>query len=63
MFADSSDASATKYGGAGISLALSLKFARLLGGEITALTRQDGLRVFTLTIPVVAEADVLAAAA
>ncbi|RZJ00081.1 MAG: HAMP domain-containing histidine kinase [Brevundimonas sp.] len=63
VFADSSDASATKYGGAGISLALSLKFARLLGGEITALTRQDGLRVFTLTIPVAAEADVLAAAA
>lgn len=65
VFADSSDASSTKYGGAGISLALSLKFAQLIGGDITATSSPEGLRVFTLTAPAPgeAEAEILSVAA
>ena len=51
VFADSSDVSSTKYGGAGMSLALSLKFAHLIGGDIAVAARADGRRAFTLTIP------------
>ncbi len=50
-FADSSDASSTKYGGAGMSLALGMKFARLLGGSITIEDRPKNRRAFILTIP------------
>ncbi|MFJ6024695.1 sensor histidine kinase [Brevundimonas sp. NPDC092305] len=62
-FAAASDASATKYGGAGISLALSLKFAQLIGGDVTASRGADGRRVFTLTAPAHAEPDALRVAA
>ncbi|RYG02121.1 MAG: HAMP domain-containing histidine kinase, partial [Caulobacteraceae bacterium] len=62
-FAAASDASATKYGGAGISLALSLKFAQLIGGDVTATRGADSRRVFTLTVPADAEPDTLRAAA
>ncbi len=51
VFADSSDVSSTKYGGAGMSLALGLKFAHLIGGDIAVAARADGRRAFTLTIP------------
>ena len=51
IFADESDASSTKYGGAGISLALSFKFAQLIGGHIATETDADGCRVFVMTIP------------
>ncbi len=51
IFADDSDASTTKYGGAGISLALSQKFAELVGGRIRAASNDAGKRVFTMNIP------------
>jgi signal transduction histidine kinase len=51
IFSDSSDSSSTKYGGAGMSLALGLKFAQLIGGGIVVATRKDGRRAFTLTVP------------
>jgi signal transduction histidine kinase len=51
VFADSSDASSTKYGGAGMSLALGMKFAQLLGGDITLERRADSCRAFVLAIP------------
>jgi signal transduction histidine kinase len=50
IFADASDASSTKYGGVGISLALSQKFAELCGGGLAASER-NGKRVFVMTIP------------
>ncbi len=52
IFADESDASATKYGGAGISLALGFKFAQLIGGTVSTEMSADGCRVFVLSIPV-----------
>ncbi len=55
IFADESDASATKYGGAGISLALSLKFAQLVGGHISTEIDRDGCRVFVMMVPVAGE--------
>ncbi len=51
LFADASDASSTKYGGAGISLALAQKFAALIGGDIRVSTDHDGKRRFTLDAP------------
>jgi signal transduction histidine kinase len=56
IFADESDASATKYGGAGISLALSLKFAQLVGGHIATEIDAQGCRVFVMTIPIPGDA-------
>jgi signal transduction histidine kinase len=56
IFADESDASSTKYGGVGISLALSLKFAQLIGGDIATETDAAGCRVFVMTVPVSGEA-------
>ncbi|MGZ8408498.1 MAG: sensor histidine kinase [Hyphomicrobium sp.] len=50
-FADSSDTSSTKYGGAGMGLALGMKFAQLVGGDIKVETRADGRRAFVLSIP------------
>jgi len=52
VFSDDSDASATKYGGVGIALALSLKFAQLVEGSIAVATDGRGGRVFTMTMPV-----------
>ena len=52
VFSDVSDTSSTKYGGAGISLALALKFAQLIGGVIEVGSNRDGRRVFTLKAPV-----------
>ena len=61
LFADASDASATKYGGAGISLALAQKFAVLIGGDIDVGLDAEGRRVFTLNLPS-AQADLRDAA-
>nr|WP_281380699.1 histidine kinase dimerization/phospho-acceptor domain-containing protein [Brevundimonas basaltis] len=51
VFAHASDASSTKYGGADMSLALGMKFARLLGGDITVESRTGLRRAFVLSIP------------
>ena len=51
MFVDGSDQSETSYGGVGISLALALKFAQLLGGDIHVALDHAQRRVFTMTIP------------
>ena len=55
LFADASDASSTKYGGAGISLALAQKFAALIGGDIQVSTNGQGKRRFTLDVPAAAQ--------
>ena len=52
IFTDDRDASPTKYGGAGIGLALGLRFMRVLGGEITVSHEPKGARIFTITVPV-----------
>jgi signal transduction histidine kinase len=51
LFHDDRDATPTKYGGAGIGLALGLKFVRLIGGDVEAAHGKDGARVFTVTLP------------
>jgi len=51
VFSDDSDASTTKYGGVGIALALSLKFAQLIGGNIAVEIDSREHRVFTMTMP------------
>ena len=63
VFSDDTDASSTKYGGVGISIALSFKFVQLLGGDIAVEADTAGRRIFIMTIPgnVVAE-KVMAAA-
>jgi signal transduction histidine kinase len=52
IFTDDRDVSATKYGGAGIGLALGQKFFSLLGGEIEVSHHSSGARRFTITLPV-----------
>jgi signal transduction histidine kinase len=61
VFSDDSDASATKYGGVGIALALSLKFVQLVAGKIVVETDANGRRIFSMTIPVNAASQALAA--
>jgi signal transduction histidine kinase len=51
IFTDDRDATPTKYGGAGIDLALGQRFVRLLGGEIVVSHARDGARAFAITIP------------
>jgi signal transduction histidine kinase len=51
VFSDGSDDSATKYGGVGISLALGLKFAQFIGGNISVETDREHHRVFAITVP------------
>src|SRR5579871_4711265 len=63
VFSDDSDATATKYGGVGIALALSLKFAQLIEGNIAVETDRDSRRVFIMTMPTEeAVAEAMAAA-
>jgi signal transduction histidine kinase len=52
IFTDDRDVSATKYGGAGIGLALGQKFFGLIGGEIVVTHHTSGARCFTITLPV-----------
>src|SRR6185312_6682681 len=51
VFSDGSDDSATKYGGVGISLALGLKFAQFIDGNISVETDREHHRVFAITVP------------
>ena len=51
MFEHSDDTSSSKYGGTGIEIALSFKFAQLLGGSIQTVTLADGRPVTQLFIP------------
>jgi signal transduction histidine kinase len=55
VFSNGLDASATKYGGVGISFALALKFARLIGGNISVIRDVKGRRNFSLTFPIEAQ--------
>jgi signal transduction histidine kinase len=56
IFADTSDASSTKYGDVGISLALGQKFAELCGGNLAAKSDMAGRRTFSMKIPTLAAA-------
>jgi len=52
QFAVSSDSSASKYGGTGLGLALSQKFSRLMGGDVTVESRLNIGSCFTIMLPV-----------
>ena len=54
---DDRDVSATKYGGAGIGLALGQKFIGLIGGEIAVSHLPSGGRRFTIILPMRAERE------
>ncbi|MGZ8345920.1 MAG: sensor histidine kinase [Allosphingosinicella sp.] len=51
LFHDDRDASPTKYGGAGIGLALGLKFVRLIGGDVEVTHNNRGARQFSILLP------------
>ncbi len=51
QFALNDDASASKYGGSGLGLALSRKLCRLLGGDIDVETTAGAGTRFTFWIP------------
>jgi len=51
MFEHTDDMSASKYGGTGIEIALSYKYAQLLGGTIEAAMLGDGHPVTQLFVP------------
>ena len=55
IFTDDRDVSATKYGGAGIGLALGQKFIGLVGGEVGVEHLPSGARRFTIILPLYAE--------
>jgi signal transduction histidine kinase len=51
IFTDDRDATPTKYGGAGIGLALGLRFVRLIGGDVRVEQDHAGARSFIMTFP------------
>jgi signal transduction histidine kinase len=51
IFTDDRDASPTKYGGAGIDLALGYRFVRVIGGDISVSHDPTGARTFTISMP------------
>jgi signal transduction histidine kinase len=51
IFTDDRDSSPTKYGGAGIDLALGHKFISVIGCDIKVDQEESGARTFTISIP------------
>lgn len=51
QFTAEDDSSASKYGGRGLGLALARKLCRLMGGDITVVSRLGRGSVFTLSLP------------
>ncbi len=50
-FSVGSDASASKYGGTGLGLALNLELCRLMGGDIAVESAVGEGSCFTITVP------------
>lgn len=61
MFEHDSDISSTKYGGTGIEIALSFKFAGLLGGVIRSVILADGRPATQIVLPNFVASEQLAA--
>ena len=50
-FEQGDDSATTRYGGAGLGLAISRRLARLMGGDIVYAPRAEGGSVFTFSLP------------
>jgi signal transduction histidine kinase len=56
-FSVASDASASKYGGTGLGLALSMKLSRLMGGDIRVESEAGVGSCFTMVLPAVTPSE------
>lgn len=56
-FEQGDDSATTRYGGAGLGLAISRRLARLMGGDIAYEPRPEGGSVFTFSLPLQRAAD------
>lgn len=56
-FEQGDDSATTRYGGAGLGLAISQRLARLMGGDIAYAPRQEGGSIFTFQMPLAAAPD------
>ena len=54
-FSQADESTTRRFGGTGLGLALSRAFARLLGGDITVVSRSGQGSTFTLQVPAVVE--------
>jgi signal transduction histidine kinase/DNA-binding response OmpR family regulator len=50
-FEQGDDSATTRYGGAGLGLAISRRLARLMGGDISYAPRPEGGSLFTFSLP------------
>jgi signal transduction histidine kinase/CheY-like chemotaxis protein len=56
-FEQGDDSATTRYGGAGLGLAISQRLARLMGGDIAYAPRPEGGSIFTFQMPLEPAAD------
>lgn len=62
-FEQGDDSATTRYGGAGLGLAISRRLARLMGGDIAYAPRPEGGSIFTFWLPLTRAEDEAAPAA